>query len=253
MPKPIRNISRTAKTQVFDEMKRKDMISMKKIVSLILAVLCIALTLCACNGNPDNNPTSQSGVSVDEKVYTEGDFNYVILADGTAKVVKYNKKDAPTDLRIPANFGKIKVTAIGKDAFTSDQNVINVELSRFITTIESGAFNKSPLKSIKFLDAKVETIESMTFSECDNLLQVVFNDSVKRIKDSAFYLGRMPRVIHFTVDPVEISSKALDIGKNYDNLEIKHHGDISNFRKLEEFANLFGIELVLVKETVVAS
>ena len=253
MPKPIRNISSTAKTQVLPEMKRKDMISMKKFISIILAVLCIGLTLCACNGNPSENPTSPDGSSADEKVYTEGDFSYVLLEDGTAKIVKYNKKDAPTDLRIPATFGKIKVTAIGKNVFTNEHNVVNIELSRYITTIESEAFNKSPLKSIKFLDSTVETIESKTFSECDNLLQVVFNDSVKTIKDSAFYLGRVPRVIHFTVDPVSISSMALDIGKNFDNLEFKHHGDISNFKKLADFANSFGIELVLVDETSVVS
>lgn len=250
MPKPIRNISATAKKQVLSELKRKDLISMKKIISVILAVLCVALTLCACDGKPVENPTTQSGSSADERVYTEGDFNYVLLEDGTAKLVKYNKKDAPTDLRIPSNFGKINVTAIGKDTFTSEQNVVNVELSRYITKIESGAFNKSTIKSIKFLDAKVETIEPKTFSECDNLIQVVFNDSVKYIKDSAFYLGRVPRVIHFTVDPVEISSKALDIGKNFDHLELKHHGDISNFKKVAEFANIFGIELVLVDDTV---
>ncbi len=252
MPKPIRNISATARMQVLSELKRKDLITMKKIISIILAVLCVTLTLCACDSKPVENPTSQSGSSADEKIYTEGDFNYVLLEDGTAKLVKYNKKDAPTDLRIPANFGDVKVTAIGKDTFTSEQNVINIELSRYITKIESGAFNKSNLKSIKFLDAKVETIESKTFTGCDNLLQIVFNDSVKRINDSAFHLGRVPRVIHFTVDPVEISVKALDIGKNLDHLEIKHHGDISNFKKVAEFANAFGIELVLVDDTVTA-
>ncbi len=221
---------------------------MKKIVSVILAVLCIAILFCACGNKPDDTATTTSTAAAQEKIYTAEDFNYVLLEDGTAKLVSYNKKDAPADLRIPANFGKIKVTVIGEGTFTEEQNIVNVELSRYITRIEPKAFNKSTLKSIKFLDANVETIESNTFNECDSLFQVVFNDSVKRIEDSAFYLGRVPRVIHFTVDPVEISAKALDIGKNFEHLEIKHHGDISNFKNVAEYANSFGIELVLVED-----
>ncbi len=217
---------------------------MKKIIALILAALCILAVFTACNKNPDVEPTTNPAA----QIMTQEDFNFVMLDDGTAKIVGYAKTQAPTDLQIPAYLNGAKVTVIGENTFTSEHQLINVELSRFITKIEPKAFNKATLKSIKFLDSKIETVEGYTFNECDNLVQVVFNDSVKNLKDHAFYLGKMPRVIHFTADPVEISAMFLDTGKSYEYLEIKHHGDISDFPKVENYANLLEIDLVLVEK-----
>ncbi len=217
---------------------------MKKIISLILAVLCILSVFTACGNKPEETPTTTPR----NQVMVEEDFKFVMLDDGTAKIVGYTKTEAPTDLKIPAYLNGAKVTVLGANTFTSEQKVINVEFSRFLTKIEPYAFNKSPLKSVKFLDSKIETVEPYTFSECDNIVQVVFNDSVKYLKDHAFYLGKMPRVIHFTVDPVEISAMFLDTGKSYEHLELKHHGDISDFTKVEEYAKLLDISLVLVEK-----
>lgn len=226
-------------------MHRERKINMKKIISLTLAVLCILSAFTACGKNPEETPTTKPAV----QVMTQEDFKFVMLDDGTAKIVGYTKAQAPTDLQIPAYLNGAKVTVLGENTFTSEHKLINVELSRFLTKIEPKAFNKATLKSIKFLDAKVETVEPYTFNECDNLVQVVFNDAVKNLKDHAFYLGKMPRVIHFTVDPVEISAMFLDVGKSYEHLEIKHHGDISDFKNVEEYAKVLEIQLVLVEKT----
>lgn len=225
-------------------MRRERKIIMKKIISLILAVLCILSVFAACGKKPEETPTTKP----QPQVMTLEDFKYVMLDDGTAKIVGYTKTEAPTDLKIPAYLNGAKVTVLGENTFTSEHKLINVELSRFLTKIEPKAFNKATLKSVKFLDAKVETVEPYTFNECDNLVQVVFNDAVKNLKDHAFYLGKMPRVVHFTVDPVEISAMFLDTGKSYEHLEIKHHGDISDFPKAAEYAKLFDIDLVLVEK-----
>ena len=218
---------------------------MKKIISLILATLCILTVFTGCNNNPDDSPTTEPVA----QVMTQEDFKFVMLDDGTAKIIGYTKTQAPTDLKIPAYLNGAKVTVIGENTFTSEHQLINVELSRFITKIEPKAFNKSTLKSIKFLNSSIETLESYTFNECDNLVQVVFNNSVKHLKDHAFYLGKMPRVIHFYSDPVEISATFLDTGKSYEHLEFKHHGDISDFPNVENYANLFEVDLVLVEKT----
>ncbi len=217
---------------------------MKKIISLIVAILCVLTVFTACDKKPEETPTTKPAA----QVMTQEDFKFVMLDDGTAKIVGYTKAQAPTDLQIPAYLNGAKVTVLGENTFTSEHKLINVELSRFLTKIEPKAFNKATLKSIKFLDAKVETVEPYTFNECDNLVQVVFNDAVKNLKDHAFYLGKMPRVIHFTVDPVEISAMFLDVGKSYEHLEIKHHGDISDFKNVEEYAKALEIQLVLVEK-----
>lgn len=227
-------------------MHRERKINMKKIVSLIIAILCVLIVFTACDKKPEETPTTTKPAA---QVMTQEDFKFVMLDDGTAKIVGYTKAQAPTDLQIPAYLNGAKVTVLGENTFTSEHKLINVELSRFLTKIEPKAFNKATLKSIKFLDAKVETVEPYTFNECDNLVQVVFNDAVKNLKDHAFYLGKMPRVIHFTVDPVEISAMFLDVGKSYEHLEIKHHGDISDFKNVEEYAKALEIQLVLVEKT----
>ncbi len=227
-------------------MHRERKINMKKIISLIVAILCVLTVFTACDKKPEETPTTTKPAA---QVMTQEDFKFVMLDDGTAKIVGYTKTQAPTDLQIPAYLNGAKVTVLGANTFTSEHKLINVELSRFLTKIEPKAFNKATLKSIKFLDAKVETVEPYTFNECDNLVQVVFNDAVKNLKDHAFYLGKMPRVIHFTVDPVEISAMFLDVGKSYEHLEIKHHGDISDFKNVEAYAKALEIQLVLVEKT----
>lgn len=226
---------------------------MKKIISVILAALCIAAALCSCGNKPAENATTTSsaasGEQKDNAVYTCDDFNYVKLDDGTAKIISYNKAEAPSELVIPHLVDGIKVTVLGENTFTEKQKVSTVRLSKFITKIEPKAFNKSSVKGVQFMSSQVETVESYTFNECANLKQIVFNDSVKNIKDSAFYLCCVPRVVHFTVDPIELSAQAFDSGRGYDGLEIKHYGDISNFKKVAEFAALYDISLVLVEET----
>ncbi len=249
MPRPTKNISNTVTKQVLYERN----FTMKKIISVILAVLCLAAALCSCGNKPAENATTTSPAASDGQkdtaVYTCDDFNYVKLDDGTAKIISYNKAEAPSELVIPHLVDGIKVTVLGENTFTEKQQVSTVRLSQFITKIEPKAFNKSSVKGIQFWTSQVETVESYTFNECANLKQIVFNDSVKHVKDSAFYLCSVPRVIHFTVDPVELSAMAFDSGRGYDGLEIKHYGDISNFKNVAEFAALYNISLVLVEAT----
>ena len=89
---------------------------MKKIISLILAVLCIVLTFCSCTKVKDDpaTTTNVAGESADADVYTSGDYNYVKLSDGTAKIVKYKGSSSKTDIDIPASLDGFNVTVIGE-------------------------------------------------------------------------------------------------------------------------------------------
>lgn len=234
---------------------------MKRIISITLAVLCIAATLCSCSKKADESATTAPSATVSEtgeKVLTSqnGEFDYVVLADGTAKIVKY-KKALDKDLEIPVTIdSKYKVTVIGENTFTdelkSDKNV-TVKLPRTLTKIESRAFNKSNVYQILFHEPNedIETvIESYAFSDCDNLTAVKFSSSIKRLEACTFYHGNMPKFITFSVDPNYIDAMALDTGKSYKELKINHIGDISNFKNLEAYAALYNIELVLKTSTV---
>lgn len=254
MLKPMKNTLSFALRQVLFNKERK--LIMKKIISLILAVLCVALTFCSCNKNGDNSVTTTApavtGENSENTVYTSGDFNYVILPQGTAKIVKYNGTSGKTDVDIPASLDGLNVTVIGENAFTEEQIVSRVILPRYLTKIEARAFNKSSVSSIWFHqtnDDILTVIDSYAFSECDNLRQVILSSSVKRIESNAFYLGNVPRYIKFYTDPEYIGSNAFDFGKNIDKLEFWHVGDISNYKNLKSYADPYGIPLVLDKNT----
>lgn len=226
---------------------------MKKIIALVLAALCFVTVFCSCNKNQAEDPkTTTATTEKKEEIYTEGNFNYVKLDNGTVKIVSYNKADGDADIDIPAKLGGMNVTVIGKNAFTDAQKVTKVRLPRYLTKIESYAFNKSSVAYVWFHQTTDDTklvIESYAFSECDNLIQVLFSNAVNRIETSAFYLGKTPRQITFTADPAYIDNNALDTGASYKNLRLCHRGDISNYKNLKAFADIYGIEPILAAET----
>ena len=229
---------------------------MKKIISLVFAVLCIALTLCSCTKVTDDAATTTavaaSGENAENTVYTSSDFNYVRLPDGTAKIVKYNGTSGETDVDIPATLDGLNVTVIGENAFTEEQTISKVRLPRYLTKIESNAFNKSSVAYVWFHQTNGDittVIDSYAFNECPNLRQVILNNSVKRIESNAFYLGGVPRYIKFYTDPEYIGANAFDFGKTPDKLEFWHVGDVSDYPTLSSFAEPYGIPLVLDKNT----
>ncbi len=225
---------------------------MKKVISLILAVLCITAIFCSCDkNNPEETKTTAATTEKKEDVYTDGDYNYVKLDDGTVKIVSYNKTQGDADITIPAKLGGMNVSVIGANAFTQAQKVTKVRLPRYLTKVESYAFNKSSVAYVWFHQTTDDTklvIESYAFSECNNLIHILFSNAVDRIESSALYLGKTPRQLTFTVDPSYIDANALDTGSNYDNLRLCHRGDISNYKNLKAFADAYGIELVLSAE-----
>lgn len=228
---------------------------MKKIISLILAILCICAVFCSCSKNKAEETSTTTASAAENNnenaVYTSGDYNYVKLDDGTAKIVKYNKS-GESDLDIPNSLDGLKVTVIGENAFTEEQNITKVRLPRYLTKIESYAFNKSTVGYVWFHQINDDTstiIEPYAFSECVNLKQVILSKSVKRIEAQAFHLCSVPRYIKFYVDPEFIGADAFNFGRSTDKLEFWHVGDISNYNNLSSYAEPRNIPLVLDKNT----
>lgn len=85
------------------------------------------------------------------------------------------------------------VVTIGKNAFTSDPNPLDVIMPNSVTTIEDaqpwepeyGAFKNSAIYSIK-LSSNLLIIGNFAFQNCFNLKQVEIPNSVREIHGSAF-------------------------------------------------------------------
>ena len=99
---------------------------MRKLIALIL---CLMLCL----------PTSTAfAESKEREVLTSGYFDYVVLNDGTAEIVKYTGEGKyPT---IPERLDGWKVTRIGDEAFYECNSLISITIPDSVTSIGHQAF-----------------------------------------------------------------------------------------------------------------
>lgn len=99
---------------------------MKKCLTLILVVLFgLALGICA-------------GVAEDEMTYTCGDYEYVLLPDGTAEITRYTGSDSTVS--IPNEFDEYRVTSIGDFAFSYSPSITNIFIPYCVTSIGANPF-----------------------------------------------------------------------------------------------------------------
>jgi len=124
---------------------------MKKIVSVLLFVLCM---VCAMSALAE----------------TSGDFEYAVLEDGTAQITAYS--GSASELTIPAVLDGYAVTAIGNYAFSYTSSLKSVKIPDGITTIGHFAFQCcSGLKNVKIPDS-INSIGYNPFGECRSLTDV---------------------------------------------------------------------------------
>ncbi len=145
----------------------------------------------------------------------EGDYEYEVLEDNTAKITKFTGAD--TEVTIPSVLGEKKVTVIGDKAFTNCDKITKVTIPDGVTKIGEtgdahavgGAFYQcSALKEIVIpgsvksiapcafircvslktliLPEGLEKIDEWTFNGCSSLESVVIPTSVKAIENRAF-------------------------------------------------------------------
>ena len=116
--------------------------------------------------------------------YVSGDYEYVILPDGTAEISFYRGK--AEELVIPDNLDGIPVTGIGDKVFLMCGSLTSVKLPDGVTSIGSFAFSLCrSLKTVSIPDSVTE-IGISAFSECRSLECVEIPDSVTEIGISAF-------------------------------------------------------------------
>lgn len=102
----------------------------RKIISLLLSVLMIITALPL---------TVVSSFAADNGI-TSGNYQYIVLDDGTAKITKY--KGSVAELTIPSEIDGYSVTSIGNRAFYfyDCYSLTSITIPDSITSIDSYAF-----------------------------------------------------------------------------------------------------------------
>ncbi len=113
---------------------------------------------------------------------TEGDYEYEILEDGTAKITRYIGSD--TEITIPSTLGGKQVTEI---LFWNSMNfdkITKVTIPDGVISV--GGFSAcTSLESVTFPES-VTTLKSSAFAGCVSLTNIIIPESVTSIEPFAF-------------------------------------------------------------------
>lgn len=149
---------------------------LKRMSALLLAVLMLSLwgsaqagwvTLMVSDQNTDETQASSYADTlfpdpvVNLDVQSSGDFQYVVLDDGTAQITKYTGSDA--QLVLPRTLDGYMVTSIGDKAFYDCNLLTSVVLPEGLVSIGN-----------------------MAFFSCENLSNIQFPASLTSISNDAF-------------------------------------------------------------------
>lgn len=216
---------KTVKLQDY-KTKPKGFIIMKKILSLVLVFAAVLTLFCSCDKSPKESKPVESG-----------EYTYVILEDGTAKITKYAGTEEVVTLDIPASFDDAKVTVIGSEAFAGVQTITIVNFPQALTKVEEKAFAGSSIKKAFMHRSSITEIGAHAFSECKNLVQTDMPATLTTLGERAYYNCNMLKVATFRGDTANIDKFAFDACPKV-KLHVK-----SSLQNVIDFANTYGLEL----------
>lgn len=157
----------------------------------LFALLCLLLAVCASCACAEDEPV----------IHTYGNYEYILLADGTAEITNYSGKE--TDLTIPVELDGHPVSAIGDGAFVH-RAVTCVTIPDSVTRIGANPFYScTRLKSIQVSDTHptLAVVDGVLISTADNRLvcypstltatNYIVPQGITTIGDHAFYECKM--------------------------------------------------------------
>lgn len=223
----------------------KEICIMKKLFSVLLVSVILAIIFCGCSKEMDEaetitgaNTTTQQEISVLEKDYrsiiefaeveyptSNDEWEYTIYNDLMGFYEKFvvitKYKGTETSIIIPKELEGYPVLAIETLTTRTEGVVINsVETQDGLLCIGTSAFYGSDITNIKISDT-VQYIDSGAFKFCDELKEIEFTSSVKYI-----------------------NMDAIDCCTNLEKVIIP-----SNVEKIEGFLNFHSTDLVIFGES----
>lgn len=169
---------------------------MKKVLSVVLIIASVLTLFCSCKNS---------------KPVQSGDFEYVVLEDGSAKITKYLAQDERAEYKMPSSIDDLTITVIGAEAFKGAQGIRELHTPDTLKVIEAHAFEGSSVKIVKMNRSKLLTeIGEYAFAECDSLIQADMPASLETLGDYAFYHCEKLRIAQFRGDTKTIGTFSFD-------------------------------------------
>lgn len=226
---------------------------MKKVLGSLFAVCFVFTLVCLLPKGSSLIPTASADYA---DVYTEGDFTYEELADGTLRLSKYS--GTATSLTIPKKAAGKTVTAIGSYSLRPDQsNLKSVVLPSTVTKIEAHAF--AQLYNLKSLvcHGAVTTIGYYAFEECTSLSDFDIPKTVTNLDSYAFYgCGSLksvtiPEGVTAIKDYTFYQCRSLSSITFHKNVKRFEHNAFYNTQWLKNARNKYSSHLVIVNGVLV--
>lgn len=104
-------------------------------------------------------------------VYTSGEWEYVLLEDGTAEIADYHGETE--ELTIPAEIDGYAVTAIGDNAISYTSSLTSVTIPDSVTTIGDRAFYSCYYLTSVTIPDSVTVIGANPFGNCGELADII--------------------------------------------------------------------------------
>ena len=145
--------------------------------NLLKTALC--LLLCALLSLP---AFAEEGEEMEER--TCGDYTYVLLEDGGARITDYEGEDA--ELSIPDELDGHPVREIGEEAFYWCDFLTTITLPDALTSIGDNAFSGCFSLTTVTLPDSLPSIGNRAFGACDSLTAITLPDSLTSIGANPF-------------------------------------------------------------------
>ena len=134
-----------------------------------------------------------------------GDYEYIILHDGTAEIVKYLKEEET--VKIPSELDGHPVTVIGEEAFGYKLLIASIEIPDTITYIKKNAFSRTGIKEV-IIPEGVLKIGKDAFWYCQNLERLYIPQNVEKIEGNIVWNSN--KLTEIEVDARNAAYKSVD-------------------------------------------
>ncbi|MBQ5601435.1 MAG: leucine-rich repeat domain-containing protein [Clostridia bacterium] len=179
---------------------------------------------------------------------TPGVF-YSVSEDGKyAEVTRYN--GTATKVKLAKKYNGLPVRIIAERAFSGNQTITAVEISKSVTKIGEAAFEGCTNLASVLIPNSVTYIDYAAFTACDSLVSVVIPDSVTTLADVVFWgckgltsvvIGDGVKTIGSSVFGSCVNLTSVEIGKS---VTVIAEGAFRNCKALESIVIPDGVEKI---------